>query len=68
MQAVLYVAGPTTVQLMLNVMPRNAATSAGVNLKSAKPFPIAFVVIVAVGTAKVAPVQFMLVGNTFSET
>ena len=40
-QPVTYVAGPVTVQLRLNVIPRNPATSSGVNFTSARPLPLA---------------------------
>jgi hypothetical protein len=67
-QAVTYVAGPATVQLMLNVMCRIAAASSGVNFTSARPFPAAFVASVAVGSAAVGPVQSRLVRNKFNDT
>ena len=65
MQAVVYVAGPVTVQLRPNVIPRSAPTSAGVNFTSARPFPVLFVVSVAVGSAAVVPVQLRLAGKMF---
>jgi hypothetical protein len=67
-QAVTYVAGPVTLQLMLKVMCRISAASSGVNFTSARPFQVAFVVSIAVGRAAVAPVQFRLVRNKCRET
>ena len=65
MQSVTYVAGPATVQLRLNVIPRNPTTSSGVNFTSARPFPFALVSSVAVGMTRAGPVQSRLVGKTF---
>jgi hypothetical protein len=62
---VTYVAGPATVQLRLNVIPRNPTTSSGVNFTSARPFPFALVSSVAVGMTRAGPVQSRLVGKTF---
>jgi hypothetical protein len=67
-QAVTYVAGPVTVQLMLNVIPRNPVTSSGMNFTSARPFPSALVSSIAVGKARAVPVQSRLVGKAFRIT
>src|SRR5215207_9739835 len=56
-QSVTYVAGPVAVQMMLTVVPRNGATSSGVNLTSALPLPVALVSIMAVGIGTLVPVQ-----------
>src|SRR5215217_513971 len=67
-QRVTYVAGPVTVQLMLRVLPRSSPTISGVNFTSARPLPMAFVVISAVGSMIGVPLQSRLPGWMFRTT